>query len=83
MREHQYREGYARSLEGKGVEWDVKHMWEQVKRAMEEIAKEQCGLVRVRGKNPNRVWQNDEVKAAFRRKEVLAASGEEAGEDEV
>ena len=35
MREHQYREGYARSLEGKGVEWDgddnVKHIWDQVK----------------------------------------------------
>ena len=31
LREHQYREGYARSLEGKGVEWDgdnnVEHMW--------------------------------------------------------
>ena len=30
LREHQYREGYARSLEGKGVEWDgdnnVEHM---------------------------------------------------------
>ena len=22
LREHQYREGYARSLEGKGVEWN-------------------------------------------------------------
>ena len=22
LREHQYREGYARTLEGKGVEWD-------------------------------------------------------------
>ena len=31
LREHQYREGYARSLEGKRVEWDgennVEHMW--------------------------------------------------------
>ena len=31
--EHQCREGYARSLEGKRVEWDgdnnVEHMWEQ------------------------------------------------------
>ena len=30
LREHRYREGYARSLEGKRVEWDgennVKHM---------------------------------------------------------
>ena len=36
LREHQYREGYAKSLEGKRVEWDgddnVDHMWgEQVK----------------------------------------------------
>ena len=34
LREHQYRKGYARSLEGKEVEWDgndkVKHIWEQV-----------------------------------------------------
>ena len=34
-------EGYARSLEGKGVEWDgddnVEHMWEQVKWAMVEV----------------------------------------------
>ena len=38
LREHHHREGYVRSLEGKGVEWDgynnVEHMWEQVKRAM-------------------------------------------------
>ena len=31
LREHQYREGYARSLEGNRVEWDgdnnVEHMW--------------------------------------------------------
>ena len=30
LREHQYREGYARALEGKGLEWDgdnnVEHM---------------------------------------------------------
>ena len=35
LRDHQYREGYVRCLEGKGVEWDgnnnVEHMWEQVK----------------------------------------------------
>ena len=35
LREHQYREGYARSLEGKRIEWDgdnnVGHMWEKVK----------------------------------------------------
>ena len=32
LRGHQYREGYARSLEGNGVEWDgdnnVENMWE-------------------------------------------------------
>ena len=32
LREYQYREGYARSLEGKELEWDgdnnVEHMWE-------------------------------------------------------
>ena len=42
LREHQYTEGYARSLEGKRVEWDgdnnVEHMWEQVKRAILENA---------------------------------------------
>ena len=35
--EHQYRERYARSLEGKGLEWDgdkVEHMWEHGKWAM-------------------------------------------------
>ena len=40
LREHQYRKGYARSPEGKGVEWDkdnnVDHAWEQVKPAMVE-----------------------------------------------
>ena len=51
LSEHQYRERYARSLEGKGVEWDgdnnVEHMWEQVKRAMVQSAREVCGSVRV------------------------------------
>ena len=55
LREHQYREGYARSFEGKEVEWDidnnVKHMWEQVKWAMVESASEVYGSVRVGGKN--------------------------------
>ena len=35
LRENQYREGYDRSLEGKGVEWqgdnNVEHIWEQEK----------------------------------------------------
>ena len=53
MREHQYREGYTRSLEGKRVEWDgnnnVQHMWEQVKWEKVESTKEVCG------KNPQNV----------------------------
>ena len=40
FRGHQYRGGYARSLESKGVKWDgqstVELMWEQVKQAMVE-----------------------------------------------
>ena len=60
LREYQYREGYARSLEGKGVEWDgdnnVEYMWEQVKRAMLESTREVCGSVRVGGKSPKSVW---------------------------
>ena len=60
LREHQYREGYDRSLEVKRVKWDgdnnVKHMWEQVKRAMMASARERCGSVRVGGKNPKSVW---------------------------
>ena len=43
LREHQYREGYDRSLEGKELEWDgddnIEHMWEQVKRPMVESAR--------------------------------------------
>ena len=45
MREHQYREEYARSLEEKRVEWDgennVDHMWEQVKREWLKV-QEKC-----------------------------------------
>ena len=37
LREHQYKERHARSLEGKKIEWygadNVEHMWEHVKRA--------------------------------------------------
>ena len=57
-------------------------MWEQLKWAMVESAREVCGSVRLGGKNPKNVWWKDEVKAAIRRKEtawkVLAASDEEA-----
>ena len=49
-------------LEGKRVQWDgennVKHMWEQVKWAMVERAREVCGSLRVGGKNPKSVWWN-------------------------
>ena len=46
---------------------------------MVESAREMCDSMRVGGKNPKRIWWNDEVKAALRRKkvawkEVLAAS---------
>ena len=70
LRGHKYREGYARSLEGKGVELDgnnnVEHMWEKVKRAMVEIAREVCSSLRVGGKNPKGLWWNDEIKASVR-----------------
>ena len=40
-------------LEGKKVEWDgknnVEHMWEQVKLAVVESAREVCGSLRERG----------------------------------
>ena len=72
MREYQYREGYARSFERKRVEWarddNVEHMWEQVKRAMVEIAREVCVSVRVGEGSPKSMWWNDEVKAAVKRK---------------
>ena len=74
LSEHQYREGNARSLEGKELEWDgdnnVEHMWEQVKWAMVESAREVYGSVKVGGKNPKNVWWNDEIKAVVRRKEA-------------
>ena len=84
LKELQYRKGYARSLERKGVEWDgenyVEHMWEQLTRAMVENAREVYNSVRVGGKNPKSVRWKDELKAAVRRKEVLTASNEEAEE---
>ena len=51
LREHQYREGYARSLERKGVERDG--ILEQVKLTMVEGAREVCGsMIGAEGKNP-------------------------------
>ena len=59
-KEHQYREGYAKSLKGKRVEWDgennVEHMWEKMKRALVESAREVCSSMRVGGGNPKSVW---------------------------
>ena len=59
LREHHYRERCARSLEGKRVEWyrenNVKHMWQQVKWAIIESAREVCGSVQVGGGNPKYV----------------------------
>ena len=51
LREDQYKEACVRSLEGKrvGDGDNVKHMWEHVKRAMVESAKE---VWRVGGKEP-------------------------------
>ena len=78
LREHQYREGYARSLEGKRVGWDgennVEHMWEQVERAKVENAREVCGSVRVVRSNPKSVWRNDGNIVAVRRKEGSVGS---------
>ena len=60
LREHRYKEGYARSLEGKGEKWNgentVEHMWEQVKQAIVESAREVNGSVRVGRKNLKSVW---------------------------
>ena len=42
---------------------NLENMWEQVKRA------KLCSSVRVGGRNPKSVWWDDEVKAAFKRKE--------------
>ena len=61
-------------------------MWEQVKQAMVESAREVCGSVKVERKNPERVWLNNEVKAEGRRKkvvwkEVLAVSDKEVKKD--
>ena len=41
-------------------------MWEQVKLAMVESAREVCGSVRVGRKNTKSVWWNHEIKAAVR-----------------
>ena len=58
LRKDQYRD-MLDLLRGKRVEGDgnnVKHMWEQVKWAMVESAREGCYSVRVERKNPKSVW---------------------------
>ena len=45
-------------------------MWEQVKQAMVDSAREGCGSVRAVGKNPKNIWWNDVVKTAIERKEA-------------
>ena len=55
-------------------------MWEQVKWAVVERAKEMCGSVQLRGGNPNSVWWNDQVEAVVKRKEELEARDEDARE---
>ena len=59
LKEYQYKEGYARFFERKELEWDgddnFEHMWEQVKLAMVESAREESGSVRIGGKNPKSV----------------------------
>ena len=53
LREHQYLEGYDRCMESKRVKWDeggnVEQMWEQLKRSMDDSAREVSGSVRGAG----------------------------------
>ena len=59
LREHQYIEGYVKSFEGKGVEWDgynnVELMWEQVKGQLLKVQEVRSSLI-VGGGNPKTVW---------------------------
>ena len=69
LREHQYKEGYTRSLEEKRFE----HMGEKVKWAIVRSGREVCSSVRVGRKNLKNLWWNDEVKAAVKRKELFGS----------
>ena len=59
LREHQYMERYAISLESKRIEWDectnIEIMQGQVKRILVDSARKVCISVRVDGKNPMNV----------------------------
>ena len=60
-------------------------MWEPVRWAIVESAREVCDSVRAEGGNPKIAWWNNQVKAAVRRKKaawkvVLSARDEEAKE---
>ena len=46
-------------------------MWEQLKQAMIESAREVCGSVRVGGGNLKGVGWNDQVKAVLRERRLL------------
>ena len=84
LMEHQYREEYARSLEGERAEWDgennVKHMWKQVKRTMVESASEIHGSLRVGGGHPKTVRWNDQIRKEDAWKEELGARDKDAKE---
>ena len=64
LRENHHIEGKRAERDG----YNVEHMWEQVKRAMAESARELHGSVRVGGKDPKSVWWSNEINAEFRRK---------------
>ena len=61
------RGAYARSIEGMGVEWDrnnnFEHIWEQVKRAMVQNAREVCGSVRGGREEPKESVVERQVKS--------------------
>ena len=50
---------------------------------MVESAREVCDSVKVREKNPKRVWWNDEIQAAVRRKEAAWEEVLERGKTKV
>ena len=53
---------------------NVEPMWEQVKQAMAESAREMCGSMREGGGNQKSVWWNDQLKMRLRERRVLGRS---------